>query len=843
MVKDFNVFPDHKHFHMGSSKLDKSLFFMPGDDDWKRVRSILSPVFTSGKLRAMMAHIGGISDGLVHSLSEFEKNGKPVDMRKYIGAFAMDVISACAYGINPQSTSNPDHPIVTNAKSILGLDAGLNQILSVLTPALARFLNLEPFPVKAVDYFDDLTNQILKERKVNNKYIIINNNKHKKRTDFIQLMIDSEKSDKESGYYSGSEPEVDDESIGGQLPKKVVGTLTPDELTAQGILFFIAGYDTTSAALTHAIHYLSKHPDCQQILYEELRSCDEFTYEKLSQLKYLNAVINETLRLAPSLTRIQRECVQDYKLGNTGITVPAGASVEIYPYAIQRDPDFWPNPNDFIPDRFLNPVHHPYAYLPFGGGPRICIGQSYLRRKFTYWTRNGVPGSNYPEYEAYIGVHHDWTVELVKKWGRVYGTYTGFRRSIVINEPDLLRDIMVKDFNVFPNHKNFHMGSSKLSQSLFFMPGDDDWKRVRSILSPVFTSGKLRAMLSHIGGISDGLVENLSQFEKGKPVDMRKYIGAFAMDVISACAYGINPQSISNPDHPIVTNAKSILGVDAGVSVILSVMTPRLGRFLNLEPFPVNAVDYFDSLTKQILSERKVNNKYMTINNNKYSEKSDKETGYYSGSEPEVDDESIGGQLPKKGLGTLTPDQMVAQGLLFFIAGYDTTSAALTHAIHYLSKHPDCQQILYEELRSCDEFTYEKLSQLKYLNAVINETLRLAPSLTRIQRECVQDYKLGNTGITVPAGASVEIFPYAIHRDPDFWPNPNDFIPDRFLEPTHHPYAYIPFGGGPRVCIGQRFALQEMRMCMAKLIHHFEFIASNKAKIEYFTGNILMSPK
>ncbi|CAG2101065.1 unnamed protein product [Medioppia subpectinata] len=481
---------------------------------------------------------------------------------------------------------------------------------------------------------------------------------------------------------------------------------------------------------------------------------------------------------------------------------------------------------------------------------------TYLRRRFTYWTRNGVPGANYPEYEAFIGVHHECTVESIKKYGRVYGTYTGFRRSIVINEPDLLRDIMVKDFNVFPDHKHFHMGSSKLDKSLFFMPGDDDWKRVRSILSPVFTSGKLRAMMAHIGGISDGLVHSLSEFEKnGKPVDMRKYIGAFAMDVISACAYGINPQSISNPDHPIVTNAKSILGLDAGVNQIFSVLTPALARFLNLEPFPVKAVDYFDDLTNQILKERKVNNKYIIVNNNKHkkrtdfiqlmidSEKSDKESGYYSGSEPEVDDEPSGGQLPKKVVGTLTPDELTAQGILFFIAGYDTTSAALTHAIHYLSKHPDCQQILYEELRSCDEFTYEKLSQLKYLNAVINETLRLAPSLTRIQRECIQDYKLGNTGITVPAGTSVEIYPYAIQRDPDFWPNPNDFIPDRFLNPVHHPYAYLPFGGGPRICIGQRFALQEMRMCLAKLVNQFEFIAYNKTKIEYFTGNILMSPK
>ena len=130
-------------------------------------------------------------------------------------------------------------------------------------------------------------------------------------------MIDSEKSDKDFGYDSISDGEPDDKSTE-QTFKKPSGTLSIDEMVAQGILFFVAGYDTTSAALTHAIYYLSLHPECQQKLYEELKTCDEFTYEKLVHLKYLNAVINETLRFAPSFLRLFRVCVEDYPLGNTG---------------------------------------------------------------------------------------------------------------------------------------------------------------------------------------------------------------------------------------------------------------------------------------------------------------------------------------------------------------------------------------------------------------------------------------------------------------------------------------------------------------------------------------------
>ena len=115
------------------------------------------------------------------------------------------------------------------------------------------------------------------------------------------------------GYDSNSDDDVT-QNMEQTFKNKSVGTLTPDELTAQSILFFIAGYDTTSAALSHAVYYLAKDKDCQQKLYEELKNAKEFSYETLTQLKYLCAVIDETLRLAPSLIRVQRQCEKDFEL-------------------------------------------------------------------------------------------------------------------------------------------------------------------------------------------------------------------------------------------------------------------------------------------------------------------------------------------------------------------------------------------------------------------------------------------------------------------------------------------------------------------------------------------------
>ncbi|CAG2101432.1 unnamed protein product [Medioppia subpectinata] len=204
------------------------------------------------------------------------------------------------------------------------------------------------------------------------------------------------------------------------------------------------------------------------------------------------------------------------------------------------------------------------------------------------------------------------------------------------------------------------------------------------------------------------------------------------------------------------------------------------------------------------------------------SERNDRDFDWNNNNENKI--QISGENANKKTIKALSETELTAQGFTFFIAGYDTTSASLSHVVYYLSQNKDKQQILREELNALDtDFTYENLNQCQYLNAVIDETLRLAPPLASVQRECVRDYKLENTGIIIPAGTFVEFQPYVIHRDPELFSDPDQFKPERFLNPTHHPYAYIPFGCGPRLCVGMRFGLNMMRMCIAKIVHKFEF--------------------
>ncbi|CAG2177865.1 unnamed protein product [Oppiella nova] len=118
------------------------------------------------------------------------------------------------------------------------------------------------------------------------------------------------------------------------------------------------------------------------------------------------------------------------------------------------------------------------------------------------------------EYELLYTIHHDYTVKAVQKYGRVYGAYTVTGRMLVVNEPDLLRDILVRDFHVFADHRHIGPGSEKVSKHIYFMLGDDDWRRVRSIVSAAFTSGKVRAMMAHVDHICNTFVDNLDAYQR-----------------------------------------------------------------------------------------------------------------------------------------------------------------------------------------------------------------------------------------------------------------------------------------------------------------------------------------
>ncbi|TMW51300.1 hypothetical protein DOY81_003619, partial [Sarcophaga bullata] len=163
--------------------------------------------------------------------------------------------------------------------------------------------------------------------------------------------------------------------------------------------------------------------------------------------------------------------------------------------------------------------------------------------------------------------------------------------------------------------------------------------------------------------------------------------------------------------------------------------------------------------------------------------------------------------------------------------GHDTTTSGISFCLYLLARHAEVQQRAFNEVVEVlgndreKPVTMRDLQDLKYLEAVIKESLRMYPPVPMIGRQITEDTKIGNQ--TIPANTKVSMLVYAAGRDPDYFENPNDFNPERFYSESPdkiNPFAYVPFSAGPRNCIGQKFAMLEMKSTISKVLRYYELL-------------------
>ncbi|CAG2171212.1 unnamed protein product [Oppiella nova] len=186
---------------------------------------------------------------------------------------------------------------------------------------------------------------------------------------------------------------------------------------------------------------------------------------------------------------------------------------------------------------------------------------------------------------------------------------------------------------------------------------------------------------------------------------------------------------------------------------------------------------------------------------------------------------------------SLSYDELIAQCVMFLAAGLEATAATLSMCLYAIAKHPEVQQKLYEEVITFHEKQqkssadpYETFHSLKYMDAVIDETLRLYTAVLFHERVANEDYELKGTGITIKKDHVVHIPTYSIHRDPENFADPEEFKPERFLPEyiAHNPYTYLPSGAGSRNCLGGRFAKLQIKLALVNLVHRYVFHATEK---------------
>lgn len=177
----------------------------------------------------------------------------------------------------------------------------------------------------------------------------------------------------------------------------------------------------------------------------------------------------------------------------------------------------------------------------------------------------------------------------------------------------------------------------------------------------------------------------------------------------------------------------------------------------------------------------------------------------------------------------MSEEELHSQVWIFMLAGHETSSVTLSWTLYFLALYPEIQEKVRREIEEAlkdNDPEWDTFDSMEYLAAVINESMRLRPPAALFVRILAQEDDI--LGYKVPAGSMAVLSPYILHRNPKYWKDPETFNPNRFLAPDkddnpHHRYAFIPFAAGPRMCIGYRFALMEIKVVLSILLQHFSF--------------------
>ncbi|XP_054632526.1 thromboxane-A synthase isoform X1 [Dunckerocampus dactyliophorus] len=444
--------------------------------------------------------------------------------------------------------------------------------------------------------------------------------------------------------------------------------------------------------------------------------------------------------------------------------------------------------------------------------------------------------------------------DLIKTYGRVCGYYLGRRAVVVVADPDILRQVMVREFSSFPNRGTIRFASKPMSDCLLMLR-NEQWKRVRSILTPSFSAAKMKEMVPLIQAATTALIDNLDvHAESGEAFDIHRCFGCFTMDVIGSVAFATQVDSQNNPDDPFVRHAQMFFSFSFFRPIMMffiafpHIVAPLAGLIPNKRRSQMN--NFFINSIQRIIRQREEQppeqrrRDFLQLMLDARGSKEYDPLEHFDTVSPEQQSVSspenslhardLPTRRPSKKL--MTEDEIVGQAFVFLLAGYETSSNTLGFTCYLLALHPECQRQVQEEVddffRRHESPDYTNVQELKYLDMVVCEALRLYPPAFRFARDIEQDCMVN--GVLLPKGTSLEIPAGFLHSDPEHWPEPEKFIPERFTpeaKASRHPFVYLPFGAGPRNCVGMRLAQLEIKMALVRLFHRFTLLVCSETKV------------
>jgi cytochrome P450 len=400
-------------------------------------------------------------------------------------------------------------------------------------------------------------------------------------------------------------------------------------------------------------------------------------------------------------------------------------------------------------------------------------------------------------------------LQTFQGWAREFGGIFYYRalwmRVYFVVDPDLIEAVLVR------NYQNLLKDRVLRNSRWFFGDGlltneGESWLRQRRLAAPAFHRERIA---SYAKIMTDHAEEMLATWqgsinEDGEIRDIHQEMMQLTLRIVVRALFNVEAEQTEKISQTMNVLMRSTTGA--------RMLLPPQFRYL---PTPGmiefrRAVRQVDETVYGIIARRR----------EKESE-SETDSGDLLSMLMQARDEKDGGRMTDK--------QLRDEVMTFLLAGHETTALALSWTWHLLGENPDAEEKLHQELDRVlagRAPTFSDLPALPYTESVIKESMRLYPPAWGLGRAVVKEFELG--GYRVPAGVTVVASPYVTHRDPRFFPEPEKFDPDRWLPERAQKlpkFAYFPFGGGPRQCIGAAFAMMEAVLLLATIAQKFQFRA------------------
>ncbi|KAJ4486551.1 cytochrome P450 [Lentinula edodes] len=455
----------------------------------------------------------------------------------------------------------------------------------------------------------------------------------------------------------------------------------------------------------------------------------------------------------------------------------------------------------------------------------------------------------------YKGYPADGLIDIMKDEGPVFNMNILWENMVFTCQPEHIQLILATDFNNYAKGGRFQRNMSAVLGAGVFNSDGDMWKFHRSMTRPFFSRDKITHFDIFDRHADSAISLMKTRFRAGYAVDFQDLIGRFTLDsatefLFGSCVnslaaglpypYNVAPTVVSGSVMPNSVSSSTLLSPNASA---FSLARDFSNAFLEAQE-AVSSRERFSMIwpVLEIHKDRtkepmKVINAFIQpiVDEAVAKMRSQKELGQMSGLAADIDDnETLLDHLVKQ---TEDPVVLKDETLNILIAGRDTTAATLTFVVYFLSMYPEIMDRLRKEILEkvgpSQRPTYDDIRDMKFLRAVINETLRLYPVVPFNVRECTHATTWPSPDPTqppiyIPAGAIVPWSVFMMHRRKDLWgPDAEVFDPDRFLDErlkkylTPRPFIFLAFNAGPRICLGQQFAYNEMSFFLVRLIQNF----------------------